>query len=171
MKRKQYLLVDGYNIINAWETLKPLAKESLGEARDKLIDILANYQGYKKNEVIVVFDAQYVKGNKGSVHKNGRLWVVYTKEAETADSYIERVSNTLVKDYDVRVATSDGLVQIIIMGNGAKRVSATELYEEIKHCEKEIKQRIEQMKPVKLNRIMDNLDPKTAAWFEEMRKQ
>ena len=130
--------MDGYNIIFAWEELRELAKSSLETARDRLIDILCNYRGFKKCELILVFDAYKVKGNTGSVEKIGGINVVYTKEAETADMYIEKVTRDLGRKNRVRVATSDGVEQIIILGGGAIRVSASEFYKEVKDAEKAI---------------------------------
>ena len=124
---KDYLLVDGYNIIHAWEDLSALAREDLDGARAKLIDLLRNYQSWRGCQVIVVFDAYKVKGGKGAVEQLGDLYVVYTKEAETADMYIERTTYQLSRDNQVRVATSDGLEQMIILGHGAQRMSAAEL--------------------------------------------
>ena len=124
---KDYLLVDGYNIIHAWEDLSALAREDLDGARAKLIDLLRNYQSWRDCRVIVVFDAYKVKGGKGAVEQLGDLYVVYTKEAETADMYIERTTYQLSRDNRVRVATSDGLEQMIILGHGAQRMSAAEL--------------------------------------------
>ncbi len=124
---KDYLLVDGYNIIHAWEDLSALAREDLDGARAKLIDLLRNYQSWRGCQVIVVFDAYKVKGGKGAVEQMGDLYVVYTKEAETADMYIERTTYQLSRDNRVRVATSDGLEQMIILGHGAQRMSAAEL--------------------------------------------
>ena len=124
---KDYLLVDGYNIIHAWEDLSALAREDLDAARAKLIDLLRNYQSWRGCQVIVVFDAYKVKGGKGAVEQLGDLYVVYTKEAETADMYIERTTYQLSRDNRVRVATSDGLEQMIILGHGAQRMSAAEL--------------------------------------------
>lgn len=169
--KKEYLLVDGYNIIFAWENLKKISEYSLEEAREKLISILSNYQGAKGIELIIVFDAHLVKGNKGSVEKRGKTNIVYTKEAETADNYIEKITNDLTKNYNVKVATSDRLEQIIIMGKGAIRVSATELKADVKHTAKKISKKIEEIKPIKNNMLFDNLDPETAKWFEEMRRK
>lgn len=135
---KEYLLVDGYNIIFAWDELRELAKVSLETARDRLVDILCNYQGFKRCELILVFDAYKVKGNTGSTQKHAGINVVYTKEAETADMYIEKVTRTLGKKHRVRVATSDGVEQIIILGGGAIRVSAQEFLKEVKDVEKAI---------------------------------
>ncbi|MGN1106828.1 MAG: NYN domain-containing protein, partial [Huintestinicola sp.] len=137
-KGPTYLLVDGYNIIFSWEELKKLASDNLDLARSRLIQILCNYRGYKKCEVILVFDAYKVKGEHREVEKVGGISVVYTKEAETADMYIEKVSHELAKDFRVRVATSDGAEQVIILGNGAYRVSAGEFLEEVQSAEAEI---------------------------------
>ena len=127
----EYLLVDGYNIIFAWDELKALAEEDLSHARDRLLLMLENYQGYKQCEVILVFDAYRRKGQGREIERHGGVSVVYTKEAETADSYIERVSKQLTGENRVRVATSDGLEQLIIFGNGAQRISARELKAEL----------------------------------------
>ncbi len=135
----EYLLVDGYNIIFAWEKLNKLAKDSLDLARTELINILCNYQGFKRNEVIVVFDAYKVKGNKGEVEKTGGISVVYTKEAETADMYIEKATRKLGGKHKVRVATSDRLEQLIILGSGAIRISATEFLKEVEETESSIR--------------------------------
>ncbi|MBD5133093.1 MAG: GTP-binding protein [Clostridiales bacterium] len=137
-----YLLVDGYNIIHAWDGLRKLAREDLDGARQRLIDRLRNYQGWKKCKVIVVFDAYKVKGNPGSVERAGEVYVVYTKEAETADMYIEKTTYALAKErreHRVRVATSDGLEQMIILGHGAVRMPAAELEFEVKQAEAEIR--------------------------------
>lgn len=135
----EYLLVDGYNIIFAWDELSELARENLEAARMKLIDILCNFQGYKKCKLIVVFDAYKVKGNPGEVERWHNVDVVYTKEAETADMYIERVTHELGRKYRVRVATSDGLEQLIILGHGALRLSAQAFRQEVEEAEKEIR--------------------------------
>ncbi|MCQ4636943.1 TetM/TetW/TetO/TetS family tetracycline resistance ribosomal protection protein [Anaerovorax odorimutans] len=129
--REKYLLVDGYNMIFAWDELKELAKVNLDSAREQLIEILSNYQGYKGDTLIVVFDAYKVEGGKGSVEKHGDLYVIYTKEAETADQYIERAVNKIGRTHDVTVATSDNMVQMIIWGEGAMRISARGLKEDI----------------------------------------
>lgn len=134
----EYLLVDGYNIIFAWDELKNLAAENLDLARNRLINILCNYQGVKQCKLILVFDAYKVKGNEREVEKIHNISVVYTKEAETADMYIEKVTHELGKKNRVRVATSDGVEQIIILAGGALRVSAEAFYEEIKITEKAI---------------------------------
>ena len=127
----EILLVDGYNIIFAWEDLKELAEANIAGARGKLMDILCNFQGYRKNIIILVFDGYKVEGNLGEVLKYHNIYVVYTKEAETADQYIEKTVHDISKKYHVRVATSDMMEQMIIMGAGAHRISAKELREEI----------------------------------------
>ncbi len=129
----EYVLVDGYNIIFAWDDLKKLAQDDLSAARDRLIDILRNYQSFRQCPVILVFDAYKVPGNPGSVERYGDLSVVYTREAQTADSYIERLSYELGKKHRVRVATSDGLEQIIILGHGCLRVSARMFESEVQN--------------------------------------
>lgn len=128
---KEYLLVDGYNVIFAWDDLKALAAVNIDSARDKLIDIMSNYQGYVGCELILVFDAYKVKQNPGSITKHGNIHVVYTKEAETADMYIEKTTHELGRKYKVTVASSDGLEQLIIMGQGALRMSSRGLLEEV----------------------------------------
>lgn len=135
---EEYLLVDGYNIIFAWEELNELSKVSLDAARMKLLDIMCNYQGYVKSHVIVVFDAYKVKGNPGSVEKYHNISVVYTKEAETADMYIEKTTKEIAKKHRVRVATSDGMEQMIILGHGATRISAKSLQDEVEQMNERI---------------------------------
>lgn len=169
--KKEFLLVDGYNIIFAWDELKKLADESIDAARDRLINLLCNYQGVKKIELILIFDAYKVAGGKGSVTKEGNIYVVYTKEAETADAYIERTTHELRKyhRHHVKVATSDGLEQVIIMSSGALRMSARDLYEDVMSASKNIREYIHTAKPVKNNMLMDNLDKKTAEFLDRLR--
>ncbi len=135
----EYLLVDGYNIIFAWDELKAIAKDNMDAARRALADILSNYQGYKKCNVILVFDAYRVKGNPGSAERYHNINIVFTKEAETADSYIEKTTYEIGKKYRVRVATSDSLEQVIILGHGAERVSAGIFYSEVMEANSEIR--------------------------------
>ena len=135
----EYLLVDGYNIIFAWDELNALSKESLDAARHKLMDILCNYQGFQKCVLILVFDAYRVPGSPGSIEQYHNIHVVYTKEAETADMFIERVTHEIGRNRRVRVATSDGMEQIIILGHGALRVSACMFHEEVQNVEKQIR--------------------------------
>lgn len=136
----EYLLVDGYNIIFSWDELKELAKTSLEAARQRLIDIMCNYQGFKQCRLILVFDAYKVKGNHREIEQENNITVVYTKEAETADMYIEKTAHELCGKHRVRVATSDSIEQVIIMGNGALRVSASEFYGEVKQVEQIIRE-------------------------------
>jgi predicted RNA-binding protein with PIN domain len=133
--KEEYLLVDGYNIIHDWPELKEDTDSSMGIARDKLMDILSNYQAIRKCQIILVFDAYRVKGGRESVEDYHNIRVVYTAEAQTADHYIERFARENRKKYRVTVATSDGLQQIIIRGSGAGLMSARELRETIKSAE------------------------------------
>lgn len=139
----EYLLVDGYNIIFAWEDLKKLVAESPAIAREHLIDRLCNYQGFSQCELILVFDAYKVKNNPGEVEKVHNISVVYTKEAETADMYIEKVTKQLGKHHRVRVATSDNLEQLIILGHGALRISAEHFLKEVEEAEQSIRDLLE----------------------------
>jgi predicted RNA-binding protein with PIN domain len=136
---QEYLLIDGYNIIFSWEELNELAKVNMDAARSKLMDILCNYQGFKKCILILVFDAYKVKGGLGSVFDYHNIHVVYTKEAETADAYIEKVTHEIAQNHHVTVATSDALEQLIILGQGAARLSAKDLKEEITRIRDQIR--------------------------------
>lgn len=150
----EYLLVDGYNIIFGWDDLKAVAQDNLDAARQLLLDILSNYQGYRQCEVIVVFDAYKVIGGTGSTSKYHNIHVVYTKEAETADTYIEKSCHQLAKDYRVRVATSDGVEQIIILGQGALRVSASTFQAEVRQTSQEISAHIAKDSQLPKNRAV-----------------
>ncbi len=130
-KLKEYLLVDGYNVIFAWEDLKDIAKVNIEAARNKLMDILCNYQGFKKCTVILVFDAYKVEGYALEIQKYHNIHVVYTKEAETADQYIEKVVHEIGRKYHVTVVTSDGVEQVVTLGQGGKLISAREFHEEV----------------------------------------
>ena len=134
----EYLLVDGYNIIFAWDELKDIARDNLDAARKHLCDLLCSYQGYQKCRVIAVFDAYKVKGGLGSVEKYHNIHVVYTKEAETADAYIERATYEIGRKHRVKVATSDGPEQLIILGHGALRMSAAGFREEVERVQGQI---------------------------------
>ena len=151
----EYLLVDGYNIIFAWDDLRAIADEDVSAAREALVDILANYRAFRKCEVILVFDAYKVKGNPGSVDKRSGIYVVYTKEAETADTYIERATYDLGKNHRVRVATSDNLEQVIILGHGALRISARAFEQEVAEMNEQISELITRhnLKGLELRRI------------------
>lgn len=141
----EYLLIDGYNIIFAWDELKKVANDSLEEARGILIDRICGYQAMRRNKVIIVFDAYKVKGGMREIERYHGVSVIYTKEAETADAYIEKTSRELIKDYKVRVATSDSLEQIIIFGNGAERIPAGEFLEEVRRAEQDMRNLLDQM--------------------------
>lgn len=166
---KEYLLVDGYNIIFAWEDLKELAAVNIDGAREKLMDILCNYQGFKKSTLILVFDAYKVKGNPGSVETYHNIHVVYTKEAETADQYIEKTVHEIGRKYRVTVATSDQLEQVIILGQGGQRMSARELLEDVIEVSHQIRETARQKSSSEKNYLLDHLDEETAARMERIR--
>lgn len=166
---KEYLLVDGYNIIFAWEDLKELAAANIDGAREKLMDILCNYQGFKKCTLILVFDAYKVKGNPGSVETYHNIHVVYTKEAETADQYIEKTVHGIGRKYRVTVATSDQLEQVIILGQGGQRMSARELLEDVIEVSHQIRETARQKRSSEKNYLFDHLDEETAARMERIR--
>ena len=166
---KEYLLVDGYNIIFAWEDLKELAASNIDGAREKLMDILCNYQGFKKCTLILVFDAYKVKGNPGSVETYHNIHVVYTKEAETADQYIEKTVHEIGRKYRVTVATSDQLEQVIILGQGGQRMSARELLEDVIEVSHQIRETARQKSSSEKNYLFDHLDEETAARMERIR--
>ena len=166
---KEYLLVDGYNIIFAWEDLKELAAVNIDGAREKLMDILCNYQGFKKSTLILVFDAYKVKGNPGSVETYHNIHVVYTKEAETADQYIEKTVHEIGRKYRVTVATSDQLEQVIILGQGGQRMSARELLEDVIEVSHQIRETARKKRSSDKNYLFDHLDEETAARMERIR--
>lgn len=167
--KKEYLLVDGYNVIFAWEELNELAKASIDAARNKLMDILSNYQGFTGCTLILVFDAYKVKGSQGEVQKYHNIYVVYTKEAETADQYIEKTTHEIGRKYKVTVATSDALEQVIVMGQGAYRMSARDFYEEVERTEKQIREINEQQHGEKRNYLLDYAKEEDAKHMEEVR--
>ena len=167
--KKEYLLVDGYNIIFAWEELNELAKASIDAARNKLMDILSNYQGFIGCTLILVFDAYKVKGNQGEVQKYHNIYVVYTKEAETADQYIEKTTHEIGRKYKVTVATSDALEQVIVMGQGAYRISARDFYEEVERTEKQIREINERERGEKRNYLLDYAREEDAREMEKVR--
>ena len=167
--KKEYLLVDGYNIIFAWEELNELAKASIDAARNKLMDILSNYQGFIGCTLILVFDAYKVKGNQGEVQKYHNIYVVYTKEAETADQYIEKTTHEIGRKYKVTVATSDVLEQVIVMGQGAYRISARDFYEEVERTEKQIREINERERGEKRNYLLDYAKEEDAREMEKVR--
>ena len=167
--KKEYLLVDGYNVIFAWEELNELAKASIDAARNKLMDILSNYQGFTGCTLILVFDAYKVKGSQGEVQKYHNIYIVYTKEAETADQYIEKTTHEIGRKYKVTVATSDALEQVIVMGQGAYRISARDFYEEVERTEKQIREINRQQHGEKRNYLLDYAKEEDAKHMEEVR--
>ena len=170
--QKSYLLVDGYNIIHAWDELKELTQDvSLESARQKLMDILSNYKGNRDTTIILVFDGYLVKGNVGEVYEYHGIYVVYTKEAETADHYIERVVTSLPKHYSIRVATSDALEQLIIYGQGAMRMSAAELRREIWQNETDLRERYLEKRSLRNNPLIDHLDEEALAFIEKLSRE
>ena len=167
-KEKEYLLVDGYNIIFAWEDLKALSEINLEAARGKLMDILSNLQGALGCTLILVFDAYRVEGGTREIFKYHNIHVVYTKEAETADQYIEKTVHELGRKYQVTVATSDGLEQVIIMGQGASRLSASGLRELVEVTGSELRETMEQKPAGGKNYLFENLSDEVRGWIEEI---
>lgn len=168
-KMPEYLLVDGYNIIFAWEELSGLAKTSIDAARGKLMDIMCNYQGFRRCNLILVFDAYRVEGHAEEVTKYHNIYVVYTREAETADQYIERTAHEMGRKYQVTVATSDGLEQIIIRGQGCTMMSARELKEEIGRIDREIREEYVEQFPQSKNYLFDYLPEELAEHLHAVR--
>ncbi len=167
----EYLLVDGYNIINAWPELSEMLKDNLEDARWKLIEILLNYQGYTKEKIILVFDAHLVKGSRETCERYDRIDVIFTKENESADHYIERfVHHYIDKSHKIRVATSDFLEQTIVLSKGAIRISAKELYLEIMNTKKNMQEKTEE-KTIKRNTISARLEGNTLKALENLRRR
>ena len=165
----EYLLVDGYNVIFAWEDLKELAKENIEAARNKLMDIMCNYQGYKKCTLILVFDAYKVEGSWLEIQKYHNIHVVYTKEAETADQYIEKVVHVIGRKYHVTVATSDGVEQVITVGQGASLISARELEEEVEIMKRELREQYLNRHGGGKNYLFDHMEEGLAEQMERIR--
>lgn len=168
---EEYLLVDGYNIIFAWQELKELAAVNIDSARDRLMDILCNYQGAAKVHLILVFDAYKVSGGQGEIFDYHNIHVVYTKEAETADQYIEKVSHELSGKYRVTVATSDRLEQMIIWGAGARRLSAQGFYEEVVNTTAQIREKLEKEKLAAKNYLTGNLSKEARKELERIKEE
>ena len=168
-RQEEYLLVDGYNIIFSWEELNEMSKTNIAAARQKLMDVLCNYQGFKKCTLILVFDAYKVEGFQGEVQKYHNIHVVYTKEAETADQYIEKTVHQIAKKYKVTVATSDATEQVIIWGAGAMRMSAQGLLQEVQETNKEIRRLLEEVKKPGKESMLKGLEPSVAELLEEVR--
>lgn len=168
-EEEEYLLVDGYNIIFAWEELRELSKVTIDGARQKLMDILCNYQGYKKCTLILVFDAYKVTGNTGEAIDYHNIHVVYTKEAETADQYIEKLAHKIGRQYNVTVATSDGLEQLIIYGQGCHLMSARDLKEEVAWANEQIREEKAKLEKSGKNYLFHGADEELAAYLEDVR--
>ena len=168
-RQEEYLLVDGYNIIFSWEELNELAKENIHAACDKLMDILSNYQGYRKCTLILVFDAYKVEGHVEEIIPYHNIYVVYTKEAETADQYIEKTVHRIGRQYQVTVATSDGLEQVIIMGQGAHRISAQGLKKEIEDTEKTVREEWHQRRQSSKTYLFDHMSEEMQEQMEKIR--
>ena len=155
--REEYLLVDGYNIMFAWEELRELAQDNLDGARGRLMDLLCNYQAIRKCCLMVVFDAYRVAGHATEVSAYHNIQVVYTKEAETADQYIEKFAHENARRFDVSVATSDGVEQVIILGQGCRLISARELKEELERVNGMLREEYLEQPQLKRNRLYDIL--------------
>lgn len=175
--RERYLLVDGYNIIFSWEMLRELSKVNIESARNLLMDVLCDYQGFNGCTLILVFDAYRVEGGQERVFNYHNIHVVFTKEAETADQYIEKTVHKIGKKADVTVATSDALEQVIIYGQGARRMAARELLEEVELTREKVLERIEkrpgstqkQLMENDHNYLFDHLPEELVSYMEEVR--
>jgi small GTP-binding protein len=169
--KEEYLLVDGYNIIHAWPELQELAGDNMEGARMKLLDILSNYQGICKCQIILVFDAYRVQGHFEEVIDFHTIHIVYTKEAQTADQYIEKFAHDNAKKYNITVATSDGLQQIIIRGAGCALLSARELRAEIERANERISYEFQKIQGSVRNYLSDELSPEAKHEIEELLKK
>ncbi|MPM54529.1 hypothetical protein SDC9_101307 [bioreactor metagenome] len=168
---KSYLIVDGYNIINAWDDLKDIAKNDLEGAREKLIDIIIEYAEFTGRKSIIVFDAYNIKNSKETIENRKHIEVVYTKEHQTADSYIEKFITSLSKYDDVKVATNDYAEQQIVLGKGAARISSRELKLDLEHAKKSMKEKnSSNQKKIQRNWLEDRLDKETLSKLENIRR-
>ena len=165
------MLVDGYNIIFSWDELRDLSEVNITSARNALMDILCNYQGFKKDTLILVFDAYKVEGNPGQVFKYHNIYVVYTKEAETADQYIEKTVHRIGHNGNVTVASSDGLEQIIIMGAGAHRLSARDLRTEIEHTNGQIRENYLEKEQKTKSYLLENASGELGDFLKELEEE
>ena len=163
--------MDGYNIIHAWDELKELARADLSAARKALMDILSNYQGYRKCTLILVLDAYKVEGHREEVIPYHNIYVVYTKEAETADQYIEKTVHKIGRKHNVTVATSDGLEQIIIMGAGAHRLSARDLRTEIEHTNGQIRENYLEKEQKTKSYLLENASGELGDFLKELEEE
>ncbi|MGI6706086.1 MAG: NYN domain-containing protein [Clostridia bacterium] len=168
---EELLIIDGYNVINAWSVLKELGEVNLEAARDKLIEMMQDYQGYRGHRVVIVFDAHLVRNNPGKVEQAGRVEVVYTKEGETADHYIERLVDIHQGHMTIRVVTSDRVEQTIIMGRGAIRISAREMEIEMERMRVERNREFIENEAPKQHPLESRLHPHVLEQFERWRRQ
>lgn len=165
----EYLLVDGYNVIFAWDELKELAKDNIEAARNKLMDVLSNYQGFRRCVLILVFDAYKVDGEALEIQRYHNIHVVFTKEAETADQYIEKVVHEIGRKRHVTVVTSDGVEQVITTSQGAHLISAREFREEIAFTERQIREEWDRHRESDRNYLFDHMDENLVRHMEEVR--
>ena len=170
-KLKEILFIDGYNVINSWPNLQKYIKDNnIDEAREKLIEILAEYQAYKKIEIILVFDAYKVKDSIRKKEKFNNLEIVYTKEKETADTYIERNLDLIGRKHRVTVATSDNTLQQLVLSRGGIRISSRELYYEIKNTKAEIRRKNQKIKNDDFIKTLD-INKETLKKLNKLRKK
>ncbi|SCI47341.1 MULTISPECIES: NYN domain-containing protein [unclassified Romboutsia] len=171
-KTNSYLIIDGYNIINAWDDLKEISKYSLEDSREKLIHYIIDYAEFTGKKAIIVFDAYNIKNSKEKVENRKHITIVYTKELQTADSYIEKFISTLSKYDEVKVVTNDYAEQQIVLGKGASRVSARELKLDLDVAKERIKERANsQQKKIQRNFLEDRLDKETLSKLENIRRK
>lgn len=169
---KKYLIVDGYNIINAWEELRDIAKTDLEYARDKLIDAIIEYAEFTGRKAIIVFDAYNIKSSKEKLELRKHITIVYTKEHQTADSYIEKYISSLSKYDDVKVATNDYAEQQIVLGKGASRISARELKLDLDSAKAKIREKTSSVgKKIQRNWLEDRIDKETLSKLENIRRK
>lgn len=166
---EEYLILDGYNVINSWPTLKALMDENLQIARDRLIDTMIEYGAYREIQVIIVFDAHLVKGNVESEERRQNVKVVFTRELETADSYIEKLAGQLSKTRKVAVVTNDRIEQQMILGSGAIRIPVRELIENVNKAKNDINKKI-QVGKIQKNLLSDMVDGSILARLEKLRR-
>lgn len=167
----EYLLVDGYNIIHAWPHLKALTEDNLGSAREALLEEMSNYSGYYHIQVIVIFDGMHSDNAQRTFEHYDEVEVVFTKQRESADHYIERIAEQVGREFKLTVATSDALEQLIVLSRGAARKSARELLLEVNQIKQEIRtDYIEETKKQSRNFLESQLDPEVVAWMEKLRR-
>lgn len=166
------MIIDGYNIINAWDDLKEISKYSLEDSRERLIHYIIDYTQFTGKKAIIVFDAYNIKNSKEKVENRKHITIVYTKEFQTADSYIEKFINTLSKYDEVKVVTNDYAEQQIVLGKGASRVSARELKLDLDNAKERIRERTSsQQKKIQRNFLEDRLDKETLSKLENIRRK